>query len=784
MTEKSVEVANIAPQLSITGASTIVEGEAYLLTLEATDPGADTLATWQIDWGDGSSETLPGSAETAQHVYTDDSGADTFTLVATATDEDGSYQKSLTVTVENVAPTTVLGGLGTVTAQLAGSAAVAADAVGVNEGSNFVLQIAPAYDPGDDTVTKYTIDWGDGSTPQEVAAPAPGSNGSIPTLEVNHVYADGDEVYTISVTLTDEDGDFLNATSLDVDVRNIKPLIALTGAPAVDEDQVYTLNLGAIVDPGTDTISNIIVDWGDGVVEESLAIGPVTHTYSGITGSEDKLIVVSLEDEDGLHTGVASKVVQVTEVIKIPVLSVAGAATALEGTPYSLTLGEFKEPGPNGAVIAVEQYVVHWGDGSESTYTSAGAVEHSFADGLINNLVTVDVITATQTYVKAAQLTVQVANAAPEILSLQLSEAPLPDLNGDNLINLYDISIVASSFGLDPSTDPLIAAADLNGDGVIDYDDIYTIYPYYGQTITPVLPQTGVGSLAEGGTAYIEGTFSDLGVADSHEALIDWGDGTTTVASVSSNQNGNGEGSFFGRHTYSGAGVYKVSVTLADYDEGSDKLETLAYVTGVAVRDGVLQIVGTENNDAITVQHNGTTGQLDVTAGFLGGTRSFDSAGLSGAVVFAGDGEDSVNVAADVEVPFLIFGGKGNDQLSGGGGDDVLVGGDGLDILSGMAGNDLLLGGADNDELEGGSDDDAALFGNASDEYTIALPTVTSLNPAVDGSDSPVDVEELIFDDTDDSFFSTNPWADDTVARLKGAASELDEADSTWLLFD
>jgi hypothetical protein len=780
-----VAVANQAPTLVVSGAATILEGAGFVLSLEASDPGSDTIATWDIEWGDGSSDTLPGSAQSASHTYSDDSAGGSFEVVATATDEDGSYQSTLSVIVENVAPTVALDGLGTAPAQLAGSPTVADNTVAVNEGSNFVLQIAPPTDPGEDAVSRYFIDWGDNTGIQEIAAPAAGDNGLVPTLQVNHVYADGDALYTISLSLEDtQDGTFANDVTLDADVRNVAPLIGVSGDSAVNEGETYTLTLGEVSDPGVDTVASYVVDWGDGTVSTPSGPGPVTHVYSGISGVEELLVQINLVDEDDTYLAVTTKVVQVTEVVAVPVLTVSGPATALEGTPYTLTLGDLAEPGVGGAVIPVEEYVVDWGDGTVVTYDAGGPVQHTFVDGVFHNRIAVHVNTATESYPNAAQLEVTVLNAAPEVVTLTVRDAPAPDLNGDNVINMLDLSIASGSFGRDPSHDPLIAASDLNGDGVIDFADISALFPYMGQVVTPSLAKTDVGSVAEGGTAYIEGTFLDIGVADSHEALIDWGDGTTTVASVT--QGEDGEGSFFGRHVYASAGVYQVEVTLADYDEGADTVQTVAYVTGAAVHDGVLHIVGTEMADAITVVNNPSTGQIDVTANFLPLTRSFDPGALSGALVYAGAGEDAVEVAEDLLLPFLMFGGDGNDHLSGGAADDVLIGGAGVDVLNGRGGNDLLMGSAGDDTLNGGGNDDSAIYGRAAAEYAVAaLAQVSSLDLAFEGTDTLVDVEHIIFDDTDDSFFtSANPWADDVIARLKGSSNTIDENDSDWLLFD
>jgi len=67
--EVNVTVNNVAPTLVISGDSFVAEGVTYYLTLSATDPGADTLIQWKINWGDGTVDTLPGNATVATHQY-------------------------------------------------------------------------------------------------------------------------------------------------------------------------------------------------------------------------------------------------------------------------------------------------------------------------------------------------------------------------------------------------------------------------------------------------------------------------------------------------------------------------------------------------------------------------------------------------------------------------------------------------------------------------------------------------------------------------------------------
>src|SRR5690606_24818340 len=77
----------------------------------SVDPGLDALAEWTINWGDGSVSTAAGSATSATHVYQQSAAA--YTISATATDEDGGpySSNSITVQVNNVAPSVTITGI-------------------------------------------------------------------------------------------------------------------------------------------------------------------------------------------------------------------------------------------------------------------------------------------------------------------------------------------------------------------------------------------------------------------------------------------------------------------------------------------------------------------------------------------------------------------------------------------------------------------------------------------------------------------------------------------------
>lgn len=72
----------------------------------------------------------------------------------------------------------------------------------------------------------------------------------------------------------------------------------------------------------------------------------------------------------------------------------------------------------------------------------------------------------------------------------------------------------------------------------------------------------------------VRADFSDLGSADTHTALWDWGDGTTSPGTVVEE---NGVGSVVDEHAYTVPGVYTVVLTVTD-DDGASSAQTFQYI--------------------------------------------------------------------------------------------------------------------------------------------------------------------------------------------------------------
>ncbi|WP_287719921.1 PKD domain-containing protein, partial [Nitrosomonas sp.] len=125
----------------------------------------------------------------------------------------------------------------------------------------------------------------------------------------------------------------------------------------------YALTLGAVTDPGIDTVTSYIVNWGDGNISSYDSAGEVSHTYAS---AGDFVITVDLIDEDGTHTEVATQALAVTA--PTPTLSFeAGADVTLdEGTTFTRTI-VFSDGEDNGAIGW--GYTIDYGDGTIDTGT-------------------------------------------------------------------------------------------------------------------------------------------------------------------------------------------------------------------------------------------------------------------------------------------------------------------------------------------------------------------------------------------------------------------------------
>ncbi len=534
------------------------------------------------------------------------------------------------------------------------------------EGISIVLDGSQSTAP-DDSIADYEWDFDYDSLTFDVDA-----TGVTPRFDAAGI--DGPASRTVALRVRDTDGVESDIVTATVTVNNVAPTIALTGATNVDEGSEYTLTLGAVTEPGDDTVTEYVVDWGDGNIDTSLSAGDVTHTYAD--GTSTPTISVDLVDEDGTHPAAGTLSVTVNNVAPTIDSMTVSPASILEGQSVTVS-GTFSDPAL-GQVTETFSGTAAWSDGVNTSLTVNG-------DGTFNT-----------------------SRSFPD-------DHPISGTASDNFTVV--VTINDDDLGSDSATSPVVTV----GNVAPTIADFHTSSP-------------GCGGAGEGEEVTISGLFNDVGILDTHTTTIDWGDGATTSGIVTES---GGFGSVSGAHTYEYGGVYTVTLTLTDDDDGEAVATATAVITGVGVNKRVLQIVGTEDRDRVDVSRSRHQVKVDadfLNSRYSRRFRSFDAAAVERIEIFLCDGDDRATVSKKLDIPAVIEGGdgddylkggSGNDRLSGGsgndklkgrGGDDVLDGGDGDDYLKGGSGNDRLSGGSGNDKLKGGKGDDV-LEGGDGDDY-------------------------------------------------------------------
>ena len=116
----------------------------------------------------------------------------------------------------------------------------------------------------------------------------------------------------------------------------------VSGAANVDEGAVYTLTLGSITDPGTDTVTDWVVHWGDGNTDTyAAAPGTITHTYAD--GNTTPTITIDLVDEEDTYTNVDTLNVTVNNVA--PTADLGNNGPQDEDTAVTVSFSNQADPG-------------------------------------------------------------------------------------------------------------------------------------------------------------------------------------------------------------------------------------------------------------------------------------------------------------------------------------------------------------------------------------------------------------------------------------------------------
>jgi uncharacterized Zn-binding protein involved in type VI secretion len=275
---ENMTVYNVDPTLALNGPALSVVGNPYDLTLSATDPGADTLTSWLVYWGDGTIKTVAGDTTTATHRYAKEGF---YIIDAFAEGDDGFFK------VENPVEMTVISGDGAVT-----------------------INGLPAFSPEGTAIeltatgTAETIAWKVTKNGDLYGTPGTGLSYTF-TPDDNAYYENADYYYAVSLLPSIDSSEILATGS--VAVTDVAPTLTISGDPSAVVGKPYTLNLTA-ADPGDDSIDKWTINWGDGTALETID-GPgsnateypltATHIFAGNRG--DYTITSIATDEDGTY---------------------------------------------------------------------------------------------------------------------------------------------------------------------------------------------------------------------------------------------------------------------------------------------------------------------------------------------------------------------------------------------------------------------------------------------------------------------------------------------------
>jgi uncharacterized delta-60 repeat protein len=345
-------IDNEPPLADAGGPYTVAEGGSVALDGSAsTDPNqpADTLLyEWDLDgdsvFGETGADALRGNELGVRPVFSA-AGLDgpTSTMVWLRVTDGGGLRNTATVAIDvtNAAPSPDAG----------------PDSM-VNEGDPVTL-LAQASDAGQDALS---FGWRAQASNGQVIADGTGSTFDFKPVD--------DGVYTVTLTVTDDDGASTSDTVI-VTVLNVAPTADAGSDQTVNEGEVVSLS-GTFSDPGTDTWTfSWQVESNNGQVVLSGSGSSFSFTPDD-NGTYRATFIVT--DDDG-GVGQATVVVTVNNVA--PTAGVTGPSAGVPGQALTFTLAG--DDAGSADVAAGFTYSIDWGDGSPLETANGSNVSHAFS---------------------------------------------------------------------------------------------------------------------------------------------------------------------------------------------------------------------------------------------------------------------------------------------------------------------------------------------------------------------------------------------------------------------
>jgi hypothetical protein len=146
------------------------------------------------------------------------------------------------------------------------------------------------------------------------------------------------------------------------------------------------------------------------------------------------------------------------------------------------------------------------------------------------------------------------------------------DLDANGTYETPGQSVTFSAASLDGPSSHIVAVRITDDHGATDLDaatvNVLNVAPTAGPVSGPTAPVLFNTAVT------LSSPFTDPGIPDTHTAVWDWGDGSTTAGTVTE---ANGSGSVSDSPLYASAGVYTVQLTVTD-DDGDSGSATFQYV--------------------------------------------------------------------------------------------------------------------------------------------------------------------------------------------------------------
>ncbi len=500
------------------------------------------------------------------------------------------------------------------------------------EGSLVSFDASASTDP-DDGIASYSWDLG---------------NGVTDTRSTFTRAFDDNGTYTVTLTVTDTKG-VSTSTSQTITVSNVAPSSSSISAASgtYTEGQSVMVTLARASDPSPVDASSLLytIDCGTGAGFQTAA---ADVPFACVTTDNGTLSIRGrVSDKDG---GVAEYSTPVDVSNVAPVASFTAPATDTEGSAFSLSLTDIIDPSSVDAAGLVFAFDCGTGFVPASSPSVTCATDDN---GTRNVRASVTDKDGGQSIYSA---TVEIANVAPigrfvspsslvEGSSFTLSLVDLVDpstIDAASLVVAYDCGSGAgyqasSTCSTDDNGTRIVKARVTDKDGgASEYTasvSITNAAPVIGSFATPAAP-VSTGALAQATV-----TFSDAGTADTHSAVITWGDGATSTVNAGLTTSATAS------HAYTTTGFYTVSVTVTDKDGASASSTSSVIVYAQAA--GWLQAKGS------LVDGSGKNGksatQFDLDIRYTGGMRP------TGSIAFTNGGAVDLTTSS---IDYLVIEGQ------------------------------------------------------------------------------------------------------------------------------